>query len=63
MPKPTYEELEATIETLANFLNRLKPDYAWMLTAIKRGSDETSGGNYSDELKQAIETGKILAEV
>lgn len=36
--------------------------HAWMLESIQHKSDETSGGNYSDELKHAILVDKMFKE-
>ena len=48
--KPTAEEI----------LTQVKIAFPWMLTSLKHGADETSGGNYSDELKHAILTGELV---
>lgn len=36
--------------------------HAWMLKTIQHKADETSGSNYSDELKHAILVGKMFKE-
>ncbi len=45
---------------LEDLLEQVKTSHTWMLKSIKHGSDETSGGNYSDELKHAILTQEAL---
>ncbi len=34
--------------------------HRWMLASIKHASDETSGGNYSDDLKNSIVVQELL---
>lgn len=41
-------------------LEQVRIAFPWMLTSLKHGADETSGGNYSDELKHAILVGELL---
>lgn len=45
--------LEAVVE-------QARVSHKWMLDSIQHASDETSGGNYSDELKHAIDVQKLL---
>ncbi len=37
-----------------------RESHGWMLASIKHASDETSGGNYSDELKNSIVVQALL---
>lgn len=48
------------LKLLEEVLEQVKISHAWMLISIRHGSDETSGGNYSDELKHAIAVQEAL---
>ncbi len=50
-------------ELTAEFLiEQAAQSHAWMLETIQHKADETSGGNYSDELKHAILVGAMFTE-
>ena len=53
MSKPTYEQL-------AEILEMVKPEFAWMLKDIKHRADLINVGSYSDELQSAIVVGELL---
>lgn len=55
--------MSETIETLQEALKQAKRSHGWMLKTIKHKSDETSGGNYSDELKHAIQAQEMLEKI
>ncbi len=50
-------------ETLEEALRQAKISNDWMLKTIRHKADETSGGNYSDELKHAIQTQEMLEKI
>ena len=50
-------------ETLQEALKQAKRSHTWMLETIRHKADETSGGNYSDELKHAIQVEEMLEKV
>ena len=52
--------MEERLKLLEEALEQAKISHTWMLKSIKHGSDETSGGNYSDDLKHAIAVQEIL---
>ncbi len=47
-------------EVLEEALRQAKISHTWMLESIQHKEDETSGGNYSPELKHAIASQKML---
>ena len=49
--------------TAEQVLEQVKIAYPWLLKTIKHKADETTGGNYSDELKHAILTGELLEKL
>lgn len=54
------KELEERIQTLEEGIIEAQRSHSWMLKSIRRGSDETSGGNYSNELQHAISSDEML---
>lgn len=52
-----------TAKELMEILRQTQMSHSWLLKGIKRCSDETSGGNYSDELKHAIAVQELLDKV
>ena len=51
------------LEILKEAISLIKPSYEFMLTDIKRRADITGGGNYSQEMLNAISAGKLLEKL
>jgi hypothetical protein len=56
------QELEELIKKYEEVIVEVKISHTWMLKSIRHGSDETSGGNYSDELKHAIVVQEMIED-
>ncbi len=49
-----------TTNYLLDIIEQAKRSHDWMLETIRGKEDETDGGNYSDDLKHAINVQKLL---
>lgn len=50
-------------ETLIQIIEQTKISHGWMLKDITMKADELNEGNYSDELKHAIQVQELLDSV